>query len=615
MNQPRSTSPGGRPGTSAPSIPGYRITSRLGAGGMGVVYKAVQLSMNRPVAIKLLYHRYLRDGEALERFRREVINLSRLSHPNIVLAIDCGQVSGTPYYVMEFVDGATLTRLVKKRGPLSESECLDIGGQIARALAHAARHKLVHRDIKPDNIMVTDEGVAKLCDLGIAKSLEEGQESSLTTEGVAIGTPNFLSPEQAQGLRCDERSDIYSLGATLFYAATGNPPFEGKTAAETLRKHLTVNPPKVNDINRKLSPGFARLIQRMLAKDPDKRFPSAWALWKEIERLQKGGGQGGPARRIRAEPDSAATGTFVKAALITATLLLVSALSILVYVTHFTRKQPSIRRAPTRSTRTNPGKPESPLDNRSTRPTTDKPQGAGRSRDDPRAVLSAQWDILEPLLRNRTRTEEAAGQLRKWKEDLAFMGRLDDPDAAREFVAKTKTRVRAILSPRDLDEISRIHRNRPLWAERRERVLDLAGRVEYLQWLLGVVPEFVEMDAALLQRAARRLSAILAASGDSFQLCLNVLPVHRARLIRLAREGQVLVDGGEGKGGPFKGKGPADLAMPVGIPDLPLGAWEIVIQAGEKRFQVMLDATKIRPGMRVSVWGTAREDRLRVRYH
>ena len=212
-------------------IAGYRLVGKLGAGSMGTVYKARQLSLDREVAIKLLSPHLARKKDYVERFLREARAVAKLNHPNVISGIDAGEEEGVRYFVMEYASGMTVGELLQRGGAMDEARVLRVALQIARALEHAHDAGLVHRDVKPDNILLTKDHVAKLCDLGLAKDSPE--------EGRALGTPAYISPEQAQGLAdVDIRSDLYSFGCTLYHMLTGKQPFDGN-AKVVMVKHLT----------------------------------------------------------------------------------------------------------------------------------------------------------------------------------------------------------------------------------------------------------------------------------------------------------------------------------------------------------------------------------------
>lgn len=275
--------------SQALKIPGYEILSKIGAGGMGEIYKARQLSVDRIVAIKVLSPRYAQDKDYMHRFIREAKLLAKLDHPYIVKAIDAGQSRNTLYYVMEFVDGATVLKLLKQKGRLPERDCLKIGIYVSHALEHAARHKLVHRDVKPTNIMITKEGVVKLCDLGIAKLLDAGAtESDLTKKGYAVGSPYYIAPETCLGTDVDIRSDIYSLGATLYHCVTGKPPFDGPTAAAVLAQHVHKEPIPPKALNPEVSEAFSDTILKMMQKVPEERPQAPGEVAARLESIRRG---------------------------------------------------------------------------------------------------------------------------------------------------------------------------------------------------------------------------------------------------------------------------------------------------------------------------------------
>ena len=252
------------------AIGGYEIIGRLGRGGMGTVLKARQLTMDRVVALKVLPPRLARSEHFVRRFLREARSAAKLNHTNIVQAIDAGCADGYYYFVMEFVDGVTVRQLMRREGRIKEAKALKIAAGVARALTHAWKRGIVHRDVKPDNIMVTSDGVVKLADLGLARSYDK--PTDVTIEGSAVGTPYYMAPEQARGdLNIDTRADIYALGAALFHMVTGQVPFTGITSAAVIAMHLTEPPPSAKDINPCLSDAISELIRWMMAKDPDQR--------------------------------------------------------------------------------------------------------------------------------------------------------------------------------------------------------------------------------------------------------------------------------------------------------------------------------------------------------
>jgi CheY-like chemotaxis protein/tRNA A-37 threonylcarbamoyl transferase component Bud32 len=267
---------------------GYEVLKKIGEGGMGAVYKARQISTGRIVALKVMSKEYQDDEEAVKRLLLEARVAMRLDHPNIVRGLDAGRQGGTQYFAMEFVDGETVGDLLQKHRILTETAALKIALQVAHALEHIWEIKLVHRDIKPDNILIARDGTAKLTDLGLTK-LATRSYKGLTRIGIAVGSPNYMSPEQ---IRDDEiidfRTDVYSLGATLFCMVVGTPPFSGNTAEETLSLHLTEKPPLANVKNTAISEATALVIDRMLQKEPDDRYLSLGHLIIDLEAAQDG---------------------------------------------------------------------------------------------------------------------------------------------------------------------------------------------------------------------------------------------------------------------------------------------------------------------------------------
>jgi len=267
---------------------GFELISKVGRGGMGTVYKAMQLSMNRIVAVKILYPRLAADRAYIERFSREAQAAASLNHRNIVQGIDAGEASGYYYFAMEFVDGETVHQMITREGALEERLALTIIKDISHALSHAHRYGIVHRDIKPGNIMVTRGGVTKLCDLGLAQPIVKDRYAAQRT-GTAVGTPYYISPEQARGEgNIDIRSDIYSLGATFYRMVVGEVPFDAPTPAEILRKHIRDPLPWPRARNPRVSDHVGFLIAKMMAKDSNERYKSPAELVQDLDRVLAG---------------------------------------------------------------------------------------------------------------------------------------------------------------------------------------------------------------------------------------------------------------------------------------------------------------------------------------
>ncbi len=269
-------------------IPGYHLMEKLGQGAMGVVYKARQASMDRLVAVKVLHPKLAADPEFLLRLTREAHTAAKLSHNNIVQAIDVGSAGPLHYFVMELVEGKTIRQEMDAGKKYSEREALEIVVQIAQALQHAARRGLVHRDVKPANIVLTADGVAKLADLGMARDATDPAQAK-RERGLAIGTPYYIAPEQVRGRQdVDVRADMYSLGATLYHMTTGQPPFPGKDVERLLEAHLTQELTPPDHINQNLSSGLGEVVEFMMAKDRRKRYATADDLIIDLECLLAG---------------------------------------------------------------------------------------------------------------------------------------------------------------------------------------------------------------------------------------------------------------------------------------------------------------------------------------
>jgi eukaryotic-like serine/threonine-protein kinase len=271
-------------------IPGYVMLQKLGKGSMGVVYKAKQQSVDRVVAIKILLEPLAQNKEFIKRFEREAMIAAKLSHNNVVNAIDAGQIDGHYYFVMEYVEGPTIKDFLDKNKPFDEKEALRITLAITEALKHAAQRGLIHRDIKPENVILTREGEVKLADLGLAR-LTDDEKWGLSEAGMAIGTPYYISPEQVRGqTNIDIRADIYSLGATLYHMVTGKVPYGGETPNDVMRKHVDPNvgiiPP--DHLNSRLSGGLGMVVETMMAKNREHRYQTPDDLILDIKCLQRG---------------------------------------------------------------------------------------------------------------------------------------------------------------------------------------------------------------------------------------------------------------------------------------------------------------------------------------
>lgn len=272
----------------AQQIPGFQILGKLGAGAMARVFKARQLSLDRIVAIKVLPRKMKENPEFVERFYREGRAAAKLNHNNIVQAIDVGESGGYHYFVMEYVDGKTVHDDLANGKAYSEKDAIAIVIQVARALEHAHERGLIHRDVKPKNIMLTKEGVAKLADMGLARETQD-IETAMAEAGRAYGTPYYISPEQIRGeVNIDARADIYSLGATFYHMVTGKVPFEGSSPAAVMQKHLREPLVPPDHINPSLSSGAAEAIEVMMAKRRRDRYANVKDLLVDLEAIAHG---------------------------------------------------------------------------------------------------------------------------------------------------------------------------------------------------------------------------------------------------------------------------------------------------------------------------------------
>jgi len=264
----------------------YRIERRIGTGGMADVFLARDETLGRRVAIKILAERYAQDDAFLERFRREATAAAGLSHPNIVSVYDRGQAAGTSYIAMEYLNGPTLKDEITSRAPLPEAEVVNWAVQALDALEFAHRQGVVHRDIKPHNMILTDEGRLKVTDFGIARAANAVQ---MTEVGSIVGTAQYLSPEQARGLDVGPQSDLYSMGIVLYEMLTGELPFTGDSAVEIAMKQVSDPPPSIRRKNRLVSEGLEQVVMRALSKDPALRHRSARQMADELRRVSRGG--------------------------------------------------------------------------------------------------------------------------------------------------------------------------------------------------------------------------------------------------------------------------------------------------------------------------------------
>jgi len=263
----------------------YEIQTEIGRGGMGAVYKGYDLALDRHVAVKVLAPHLVWARESVERFLREARAAARLSHASIVTIHDVGQEAGWYYFVMEYLEGQTLTEAIQERGPLPPGEVLSILRPLADALDYAHQRGLVHRDVKPGNVMVSSAGSATLTDFGIARA---AQETRLTSTGTIVGTPEYMSPEQAKGLAVDARSDQYSLAVVAYEMLSGQVPFEAESTLALLHKIVYDPLPPIREINPDLPLGVEAVLRKALAKDPGDRYEGTSGFVEALGRALAG---------------------------------------------------------------------------------------------------------------------------------------------------------------------------------------------------------------------------------------------------------------------------------------------------------------------------------------
>jgi eukaryotic-like serine/threonine-protein kinase len=259
----------------------YELEELVGTGGMSSVYRAHDRLLERDVALKVLHEQFTSDGDYVERFRREARSVAQLSHPNIVTVIDRGEQSGRQFIVFEYIDGENLKTLLDRKGPLPEREAIGLILQVARALGFAHEHGIVHRDVKPQNVLLNGDGEAKVTDFGIARS--QDVHGGLTQTGTVMGTSDYISPEQARGARVDAQSDVYSLGAVLYELLTGEVPFPGDNFVAVALRHINEPVPSVRAKRPDVSPRLDAAVRRAMAKDPRDRFGSMEELCAELK--------------------------------------------------------------------------------------------------------------------------------------------------------------------------------------------------------------------------------------------------------------------------------------------------------------------------------------------
>lgn len=265
----------------------YKVLERVGSGGMAEVYRARDELLGREVAVKVLSERLSQDRSFVERFRREAQSAANLNHPNIVSLYDYGSEGSSYYIVMEFIEGRSLAEIIAEDAPLLPERAAEIASDVAAALERAHSSGIVHRDIKPGNIMVTSSGQTKVTDFGIARAIGPGDQT-MTQTGMVIGTASYLSPEQAQGDPVDARSDVYSLGIVLYEMLAGRPPFAGETPLAVAYKHVREDATRLSDVNADVPPSLEAVVMKALSKNPANRYAHAGEMRSDLERFRGG---------------------------------------------------------------------------------------------------------------------------------------------------------------------------------------------------------------------------------------------------------------------------------------------------------------------------------------
>ena len=268
----------------------YELGDTLGYGGMSEVHRGMDKRLGRDVAVKVLRADLARDPQFQLRFRREAQNAAALNHPAIVAVYDTGEVQSEfgplPYIVMEYVDGHTLREIVKTQGPMSQQRVIEVMADVCAALDFSHKHNIIHRDVKPANIMINRAGAVKVMDFGIARALGEGQ--NVTQTAAVIGTAQYLSPEQARGEAVDARSDVYAAGCVLFELLTGEPPFTGDTPVAVAYQHVREDPRSPSEVNPQVTPALDAIVLKALSKNPANRYQSAAEMRADLVRVRSG---------------------------------------------------------------------------------------------------------------------------------------------------------------------------------------------------------------------------------------------------------------------------------------------------------------------------------------
>jgi len=509
--QPAPPQPGEPPKEHPAKLAGFEIIESIGQGGMGSVYKARQVSMDRLVALKILSRRLAGSKAYVQRFVREARAAAKLNHVNIVQGIDVGKAAGHYYFVMELIDGETVHEKLRREGPLDEQEAVLICLQVAKALHHAhERATIIHRDVKPQNILIDQDGVAKLADLGLARHTEQPGDPSLTAAGspldtpetagpgsltavgTTLGTPDYISPEQVRGeTDLDGRCDVYSLGATLYHLLVGRPPYAAGSANVVMAKHLTERVPDVRAERPGVSPNTTAIVRKAMQKDKRDRYQSAEAMAAALEAVYRRGSDSaaavtapraamlaGAVRASRPGRQSSQVALWLAAA-----ALIVAAVGALVLMPK-DKDEPVVRPPIVPRTKPPPKPPDKPPDKPP--PKTAKPgktayESAARlvreNKGGPRAIVPTLRKLLD-----RCRGTEYEGRVR------AFLSRAMQQVETEEDAElnKLKARARPRLLRKEYAEAVRVYDDRPpalaspraqkLFEQAREQIWSEVGR-------------------------------------------------------------------------------------------------------------------------------------------
>ena len=484
QRRPAPPQPGEPPKEHPAKLAGFEIIESIGQGGMGSVYKARQVSMDRLVALKILSRRLAGSKAYVQRFVREARAAAKLNHVNIVQGIDVGKAAGHYYFVMELIDGETVHEKLRREGPLDEQEAVLICLQVAKALHHAhERATIIHRDVKPQNILIDQDGVAKLADLGLARHTEQPGDPSLTAAGspldtpetagsltavgTTLGTPDYISPEQVRGeTDLDGRCDVYSLGATLYHLLVGRPPYAAGSANVVMAKHLTERVPDVRAERPGVSPNTTAIVRKAMQKDKRDRYQSAEAMAAALEAVCRRGSDSAaavtapraamPAGAVRASRPGRQSSQV--ALWLAAAALIVAAVGALVLMPK-DKDEPVVRPPVVPRTKPPPKPPDKPPDKPP--PKTAKPgktayESAARlvreNKSGPRAIVPTLRDLLD-----RCRGTEYEGRVRAFLSRA--MQQLETEEDAE--LNKLKARARPRLLRKEYAEAVRVYDDRP----------------------------------------------------------------------------------------------------------------------------------------------------------